>query len=317
MQVTKRGYGKINISLDVLGRREDGYHLLSMIMESVRIWDRIILTSRDDTGDQSQFSLTTYDRMNKQELGKEPIYQICEPCAMEDNLVYLGAKGILEMYQKLPESRKKAGFDPKDMVYDLVVYKDLPVAAGMAGGSADGAGAILAMNELLGNPFHQEELLDFGLSLGADVPYCILAGSYLAEGIGEKLTKLPPMPKAYVLLAKPPIAVSTKLVYQAVDAEKNIKHPDNKKVIEAMKAGDLKGMANYAGNVLSLVTPKEYPVVEEVRKAMLEEGAMLSLMTGSGPTVFGLYEKEEEAMACGRKIGKKFELEFLQVTTCL
>ena len=256
---------KINIGLDVIRRREDGYHEVKMIMQSIRLFDRLTLTKTKEPG----IKLTT-------NLSYLPVN--------EDNLVYQSAKRLMD------EFHLEGGLDIK-------LDKRIPVAAGMAGGSTDAASCMLAINDLYGLGLSKRHLMKRGVKLGADIPYCILKGTALSEGIGEVLTKLPAVPQCQVLVAKPGINVSTKFVYENLHANdlRPEQHPDIDGMIQAIKDQDLKKIAGKLGNVLETVTVKEYPVIQEIKDKMLEFGAIGSLMSGSGPTVFGLFTNPKAA----------------------
>ena len=202
----------------------------------------------------------------------------------ENNLVYKAAALL------------KEEFDIGDGI-DVKLHKHIPVAAGMAGGSTDAAAVLYGMNRIFDLGLSKEDLMTRGVKLGADVPYCILRGTALSEGIGEVLTKLPAVPQCQVLVAKPGINVSTKFVYENLHANdlRPEQHPDIDGMIRAIKAQDLQGIADKLGNVLETVTVKEYPVIQEIKDKMLEFGAIGSLMSGSGPTVFGLFTNPKAA----------------------
>lgn len=257
-QIRLKAYGKINLGLDVLGRRSDGYHEVKMIMQSVKLFDNLIMTKTNNPG------ITI-----KTNLGFLP--------TNENNLVY---KAISVLREE---------FNIKEGV-NVELNKYIPVAAGMAGGSADCAAALYGMNLLFELGLSKQDLMDRGVKLGADVPYCILRGTALSEGIGEVLSKLPAMPKCYILIAKPPINVSTKLVYEKLDAQLINSHPNIDGIITGLEEGNIHEIADNMGNILEVVTVKEYPIIDDIKKAMIELGAINSLMSGSGPTVFGLFE---------------------------
>ena len=254
-----KAYGKINLGLDVLGRRENGYHDVKMIMQTVGLHDRIELYRKEEPGIAIQSNLF-YLPDNEQ------------------NLAYKAAKLLMEE------------FGIRDGV-EIKMKKFIPVAAGMAGGSTDAASVLFGVNKMFGLGLSREELMERGVKLGADVPYCILRGTALSEGIGEKLTPLPPMPQCQVLIAKPGISVSTKMVYECLDAMELRKedHPDIDGMVEAIRQGDLRKVAGKFGNVLELVTAGKYPVIGQIEQVMMEEGAVNAMMSGSGPTVFGLF----------------------------
>ena len=260
-----KAYGKINLGLDVLRRREDGYHDVRMIMQTVGIFDRVDLIWKEEPGIQVETNLY-YLPTN------------------ENNLVYKGAKLLMDEFQV-----------QEGLLIRL--RKFIPVAAGMAGGSSDAAAVLFGVNKMFRLGLTTEELMQRGVKIGADVPYCILRGTALSEGIGEVLTSLPPVPQCQVLVAKPGINVSTKFVYENLHANdlRPEQHPDIDGMIRAIKAQDLQGIADKLGNVLETVTVKEYPVIQEIKDKMVEFGAIGSLMSGSGPTVFGLFTNPKAA----------------------
>lgn len=260
-----KAYGKINLGLDVLRRREDGYHDVRMIMQTVGIFDRVDLIWKEEPGIQVETNLY-YLPTN------------------ENNLVYKAAKLLMDEFQV-----------QEGLLIRL--RKFIPVAAGMAGGSSDAAAVLFGVNKMFRLGLTTEELMERGVKIGADVPYCILRGTALSEGIGEVLTSLSPVPQCQVLVAKPGINVSTKFVYENLHANdlRPEQHPDIDGMIRAIKAQDLQGIADKLGNVLETVTVKEYPVIQEIKDKMLEFGAIGSLMSGSGPTVFGLFTNPKVA----------------------
>lgn len=260
-----KAYGKINLGLDVLRRREDGYHDVRMIMQTVGIFDRVDLIWKEEPGIQVETNLY-YLPTN------------------ENNLVYKAAKLLMDEFQV-----------QEGLLIRL--RKFIPVAAGMAGGSSDAAAVLFGVNKMFRLGLTTEELMERGVKIGADVPYCILRGTALSEGIGEVLTSLPPVPQCQVLVAKPGINVSTKFVYENLHANdlRPEQHPDIDGMIRAIKAQDLQGIADKLGNVLETVTVKEYPVIQEIKDKMVEFGAIGSLMSGSGPTVFGLFTNPKAA----------------------
>lgn len=188
---------------------------------------------------------------------------------------------------------------------DITLNKHIPVAAGLAGGSTDAAAVLFGLNRMFGLKLTREQLMERGVKLGADVPYCIMRGTVLAEGIGEELTVLPDMPKCTVLIAKPPVSVSTRVVYEALDAGEIADHPDIDGIIEGLKAGNLKKIASSMGNVLEGVTIPMHPVIEQIKEEMKAAGALNAMMSGSGPTVFGLFENRAAARDAQRRIREK------------
>lgn len=254
---------KINIGLDVLRRREDGYHEVKMIMQSIRLFDRLTLKKTDKPG----IHLTT-------NLSFLPVN--------EDNLVYRSAKMLME------EFHISGGLN-------IHLDKRIPVAAGMAGGSTDAASCMLAINELYDLGLGKRNLMKRGVKLGADIPYCVLKGTALSEGIGEKLSTIPAMPDCHILIAKPGIHVSTKFVYENLVLDENTVHPDIDRMIAAMKKRDLGELCEHIGNVLETVTIPAHPQIAAIKECMMEHGALGSLMSGSGPTVFGIFDDPEKA----------------------
>ena len=265
MKLVKNAYAKINLGLDVVRRREDGYHEVKMIMQMVDIYDTLTFESRED----EELHIFTDNKKL--------------PCD-EHNLIYKGAMVLFE------ETKGRIGAD-------ITLNKRIPIAAGMAGGSTDAAAAMLALNEMMGQPLTKERLMEISVRVGADVPYCIMGGTALSEGIGEILTPLPVPPQCQVLIAKPGISVSTKFVYENLHANelRPEQHPDIDGMMEAIKQKDLYGIADRFGNVLENVTIPAYPVIQEIKDLMLEQGAIGALMSGSGPTVFGLFTNPKAA----------------------
>lgn len=256
---------KINLGLDVLRRREDGYHEVKMIMQSIRLFDRLTLTKSKTPGIHLSSNLNFL-----------PVN--------EDNLVYKSARLLMEE------------FDISDGV-DIFLDKRIPVAAGMAGGSTDAASCLLAINRLFGLGLSEQELMKRGVTLGADIPYCIMKGTALSEGIGEILSPLPETPDCYVLIAKPGFHVSTKFVYSNLKLDENTKHPDIDKMIDCIREKDLYGLCSNMANILETVTIPEHPEIADIKNTMLENGAVGSLMSGSGPTVFGIFDDLDKAKA--------------------
>lgn len=264
-KIRLKAMAKINLGLDVVRKREDGYHEVRMIMQTIRMYDQIELEPTEEPGIRVSTNLN-YLPTN------------------EDNLVYKAAKLLMDE------------FDVKKGL-NIGLRKFIPVAAGMAGGSSDAAAVMVGVNRLFHLNLSQKELMERGVKIGADVPYCILRGTALAEGIGEKLTHLPPAPAGYVLIAKPGIHVSTKFVYTNLKANELESHPDIDGQIQAIRSGDLKKVAELCGNVLETVTISAYPVIEEIKDVMKKGGALNACMSGSGPTVFGLFDDREKAKA--------------------
>ena len=270
-----RALGKINLGLDVLGRRENGYHDVRMVMQTVYLYDLITLKKKEEPG----IELTT-------NLSFLPVN--------ENNLAYRAAKLLMDEFGL-----------PGGLLIRL--EKHIPVAAGMAGGSSNAAAVLYGMNRLFSLGLTEKELMERGVTLGADVPYCILRGTVLAEGIGEILTPLPPMPRCQILLAKPPVNVSTRMVYEKLDACQIVNHPDIDGLIRGLQDQDLGKVASSMGNVLEEVTIGEYPVIDEIKRIMRESGALNAMMSGSGPTVFGIYAGSGRRPESGRRQDKGAE----------
>lgn len=261
--ISLKALAKINLGLDVVRRREDGYHEVRMIMQTIHLYDKLDIQKTKEEGITIASNLS-YVPTN------------------ENNLVYKAGKLLMDE------------FDIKEGV-SVDLQKRIPVAAGMAGGSSDAAAMLYGMNELFGLGLSRQQLMDRGVKIGADVPYCLMRGTALAEGIGERLTSLPPMVKCPVLIAKPQISVSTKFVYENLKLNEETVHPDIDQLVTDIENKDLHAIAGHMGNVLESVTIPEYPIIAEIKEQMLQSGAINSMMSGSGPTVFGLFEDEEVA----------------------
>lgn len=261
--ISLKALAKINLGLDVVRRREDGYHEVRMIMQTIHLYDRLDIKRTKESGIQIQTNLSFL-----------PVN--------ENNLIYKAAKLLMDE------------FSIADGV-SVKLDKRIPVAAGMAGGSTDAAAMLFGMNRLFSLGLTKRQLMERGVQIGADVPYCIMRGTALAEGIGEELSQLPPMVKCPVLIAKPSISVSTKFVYQNLKLDDATIHPDIDLLIDDIRAKNLYDIAAHMGNVLETVTIPNYPVIDEIKKHMLSHGAVGAMMSGSGPTVFGLFDDEATA----------------------
>ena len=260
-----KAYAKINLGLDVVRRLENGYHEVKMVMQTVGIYD-VLDFERTDGG----IVITT-------DSGELP--------TDENNLIYKAAKLMMETY-------------PISGGVKIHLEKHIPIAAGMAGGSTDAAATLKGMNRLFDLGCTLKDLMELGVKIGADVPYCVMGGTALAEGIGEKLTPLAPAPDCYVLVAKPDINVSTKYVYEHLDAQEIVKHPDIDGMVEAIAEESLQGILDRMENVLETVTVSAYPIIQTIKDRMKELGAINSLMSGSGPTVFGIFDDKQQAQIC-------------------
>ncbi len=263
--ITKKAYGKLNLSLDIVGKREDGYHLVRMIMQTVDLYDVITIEKQPQPG----ISLTT----NRPDLPTD-----------KDNLIFQAANLLLNEYTISEGVR-------------IHLEKHIPIAAGMAGGSADCAATLTGINELFSLGLSKEELQQRAVTLGADVPYCILGGTALSEGIGEVLTPITDVPPCKILLVKPNIDVSTKWVYTTLRWNELTSHPDIDGMIDALNNHSLEEVSNKMENVLETVTIPSYPVIKQIKDKMMELGAANAMMSGSGPTVFGLFPNEEKGKA--------------------
>ena len=266
---------KINLSIDVLGKREDGYHLVEMIMQTIDLFDKIkIFSLKEDTIIIESNSLDI------------PLDST--------NIVYKAADLIKKQYN-IKEGVK------------IIIEKNIPIAAGMAGGSSNAAAVLVGLNQLWRLKLSENKLKELGLKLGADVPFCIGGQSALAENIGEKLTKIVGLSEnIFILVCKPEIFVSTKEIYEEIDSKIIEKRPNNKLLIQLLKENKIQQIADNMYNVLEEVTRERYPVIEEIEKIMMENDALGSMMSGSGPTVFGLYRNREDAENCKNKLLKKF-----------
>lgn len=262
-------YAKINLGLDVVRRLENGYHEVRMVMQTIGLHDTLLL--------------------EKTREGIALFTDSSEAPNDENNLAYKAAR-------LMKERCKIAGG------VAVHLQKRIPVSAGMAGGSTDAAAVLRGMNDLFSLELSEQELCGMGVLLGADVPYCIMGGTALAEGIGEKLTALPDAPDCIVLTAKPPIGVSTKYVYQNLQLAQIERHPDIDGMVDAVRAHSLSGILSRMENVLENVTEKKYPVITRIKSLMEENGAKKALMSGSGPTVFGIYENREKAQKAAERL---------------
>lgn len=269
-EINLRAYGKINLGLDVTRKRPDGYHEVRMVMQNVGLYDNVKIGTRRAPG----IGVWT----NLPFLPTGP-----------DNLVYRAAKLLMDEF----------GIEEG---VSISLYKKIPVSAGMAGGSSDAAAVLVGINRMFRLGLSRDKLMKRGVKLGADVPYCIMRGTALAEGIGERLTPLPSMPECVLLLAKPPVSVSTKFVYGSLKADSLPFHPDIDGILKGLEEKDLAGIASCLGNVLETVTIPAYPQIQKIKDRMNEAGALASLMSGSGPTVFGIFTDREAAFRAGREI---------------
>ena len=254
---------KINLGLDVVRRREDGYHEVKMVMQMLRLYDQIDIEKTQESG--------IFVRSNLSFLPTD-----------ERNIAYKAAKVMIDQF----------GLEQGVIIR---IEKHIPVAAGMAGGSTDCAAVLYGMNKLFGLRLNQKKLRELGVKLGADVPYCLMRQTALSEGIGEILTPISPLQDCPILIAKPSVSVSTRHVYEHLTLDEQTMHPDIDGIVTALADGDLYGVTDRMANVLETVTVPEHPVIDEIKKQMMASGAVNALMSGSGPTVFGIFDDEEKA----------------------
>lgn len=260
--VTVEANAKINLTLDILGKRPDGFHEVAMVMQTIGLHDTLV--------------------MEKTERDIELSINVPWLKADEKNLAWRAAELMRQEYGIEGGVR-------------IELTKRIPVAAGLAGGSADAAAVLKGMNDLYGLQLDEEKLCELGARLGSDIPFCIKGGTMLATGRGEVLTRLSDMPETWVVLAKPRISVSTAWAYQNYDEQGAERHPDNEAIKQAIDRGNRKAVAGLLCNVLESVTIKRYDIIAEYKQMMLDKGAMASMMSGSGPTVFGLAKNREQA----------------------
>lgn len=260
-----RAFAKINLGLDILRKREDGYHEVRMIMQTIQMYDVLEMKKVKKPG----ISLS----VNYPYIPSD-----------ERNLVYKAAKLLMDEFQV------KEGVD-------IRLEKFIPVAAGMAGGSSDAAAAMVGINHLFKLGLSEKDLMDRAVNIGADVPYCIMRGTALAEGIGEKLTRIAQVPDCYVLIGKPGIGVSTKTAYESLQLDKIQSHPDIDGMIRDIENGNLLAMTDKMGNVFESGIIGKYPVIGEIKDLMEANGALKAMMSGSGPTVFGIFDDREKMEA--------------------
>lgn len=271
---------KINLSIDVLGKRQDGYHLVEMIMQTIDLYDLIEISEREDN----------------QIIIKSTSNEIPLDC---NNLVYKAADLI------------RNTFDINKGV-EIYIKKNIPVAAGMAGGSSNAAAILVGLNKIWNLNLSDQKLEEIGLKLGADVPFCINGGAVLASGIGEELTPIKGLSKdVCILVCKPDLFVSTKEIYECIDSKHIEKRPNNQFLIDCLKNENTRQLAENMFNVLEEVTVDKHPVIQQIEDIMTRNKALGAMMSGSGPTVFGLYENREEALKCKSILEKQFKQTFV------
>lgn len=280
-QAVVEAHAKINLTLDVTGKRPNGYHDVCMVMQSIGIHDVVTVCTGTGTG---QIELTMSN---------------CVLPSDSSNLAWRAAALFLE--------QQKLNCDG----ISIEIEKHNPIAAGLAGGSTDAAAVLVLLNQLYDTQLSVEQLMEIGVKLGADVPFCIAGGTMLAEGIGEQLTPLPHAPQAYVVLCKPPFAVSTPAIYRAIDAVEISARPDTRTMLTALDQGELKAVAAQLYNVMQPITAQMHPEVDEICAVMREHGALNAIMSGSGPSVFGLFDDLTAAQTCKNVLAARYAETFL------
>lgn len=282
-KLTINAYAKINLTLDVTGKLPNGYHTVQMIMHSVKLCDRVTLKT-----DHSGVVCMTCNRTDLS--------------VSEDNLAVRAARLFLSTCGR------------EDVGVTMELEKNIPMQAGMAGGSTDAAAVLTGLNRLLDQRLSVQQLCEMGLKLGADVPYCICGGTMLAEGIGELLTPVAEMPSCPVVVCKPPVGVPTPDIYRAIDAVPIVTHPQTEKMLMALQSRDLEQVGALLCNVMEPVTAERYPVIYEIKQTLLAHGALGALMSGSGSAVFGLFPNGEVAKKAHDILSRKFPETFLTET---
>lgn len=277
MQV--KAFAKLNLTLDILRRREDGYHDLQMVMQSIDLADELTVTPAEGEG------------------------------VMSTTLSYLPSDGRNLAQMAAEAFRNAAGRGGR---VDISIVKRIPVCAGMAGGSSDAAAVLRAMNELTGAGYTPAELAKIGEAVGSDVPYCVVGGTALAEGRGERLTPLPPLPPCHVVVCKPPFPISTPQLFSRVDVRKIARRPDTEGMLAALAAGDLTGVARRMYNVFEdVLEPRRQAEISAIKAALIDCGALGAAMTGSGPTVFGLFDDPAAAESARARLSGSYQDVFL------
>ena len=272
-------YAKLNLTLDILRRREDGYHDLQMVMQTISLTDTLTITPAQGEG------------------------------KMTSNLSFLPTDGTNLAQKAAAAFRRATGLGEE---VDISIDKHIPVCAGMAGGSADAAAVLRAMNQLTAAGLSPLALAQIGQSVGSDVPYCVLGGTALAEGRGERLTPLPALPPCHIVVCKPSFPVSTPQLFSRVDVRKILRRPDTQGMLEALEQGDLSGIARRMYNVFEdVLEPWKRAEVHAIQNALLDAGALGAIMTGSGPTVFGLFEALPQAQQAAHRLGEQYQDVFL------
>ncbi len=269
-----KAYAKVNLALDVLRRKPDGYHEVKMVMQNLDIYDELEFTVVERISKETEISLTT----NKEGIPTD-----------DRNLICKAIRLLFEEYNITSKIK-------------INLIKNIPAEAGMAGGSTDCAAALKAVNTLYELGLNEETLMKQGVKLGADVPYCVMARTALSEGIGEVLTPVTGLSDCLVLVAKPPVNVSTKMVYTNLKLDEVTKHPNVDGMVNALETKDLFAVAKHMENLLETVTVKLHPEIEELKNIMKKMGALNAIMSGSGPTVFGIFTDETKIKEAAKYI---------------
>ena len=282
-RITVPAPAKLNLTLDILGTRSDGYHEMTMVMQSVSLYDHVSLELGEPGGIRAESGL----RFLPSDKG---------------NLAVAAALAF----------REESGQDWQDL--KITIEKHIPVCAGTAGGSSDAAAVLRGLDELTGTGYSRTELARLGEKVGSDVPYCVMGGTALAQGRGEILTPLPSLPPCHIVLCKPRFPISTPELFKAWDRKKSRLHPDTKGVLEALEKQDLSGVARRMYNVFEeVLSPYQRREIESIKNALLQYGALGAVMSGSGPTVFGLFDNEDAANEAVRQLQGDYEDVFLTV----
>ncbi|HEY5562533.1 MAG TPA: 4-(cytidine 5'-diphospho)-2-C-methyl-D-erythritol kinase [Clostridiaceae bacterium] len=276
-----KAYAKINLSLDVLGEREDGYHLLKMVMQNIDLFDTLHLE------------------------------RIPKGIVLECNKKYVPTDGRNSVYKAIDLFKRTFSINEG---LRINIIKNIPVAAGLAGGSADAAAILKAMRDIYKPEVNDEKLMALGVLIGADVPYCIKGGTCLCEGIGELITPLKAFSGYRLVLIKPSFGASTKDVYNLLDLDKIFRHPLTEDIIKYIEAGDIKALAQNMKNVLENVTFNMYPVLKGIKKQLVDNGALGAMMSGSGPTIFGLYDDDLKAEKSYNALKNKYKEVYITKT---
>lgn len=276
-----KAYAKVNLSLDVINRRENGYHEVEMIMQQVTLHDNIKITKKNN-GISIHTDCIFIPSNSK-------------------NIAYKIAAGVLDK------------FDISTGIH-IEIEKRIPVAAGLAGGSADAAAVIIGLNKLFDLKMSKEEMKNFSVAYGADIPFCIEGGAAVARGIGEELEVIDGLKKVWMVLYKPSISVSTQEIYRKLNVSNIKKHPDTRLLLDAIKRGSYRELACNMYNVLEEITVDKYPLIKDVERKMREYGALGAMMSGSGPTVFGIFKNYNSAKSAFKNLQRKNKQVFLVMT---